>query len=127
MALIFDTNALSAFADGDAGLRSAMAVEDELALPAIVLGEYLFGVRQSRYRARYESWLGQLVNVFTILQVGSNTASHYAEIRSELKAAGHPIPTNDVWIAAVAREHHYRLATRDAHFRLVRGIQVLSW
>jgi tRNA(fMet)-specific endonuclease VapC len=127
MALIFDTNALSAFADGDADLRSAMAAEDEVALPSIVLGEYLFGVRQSRYRARYESWLQQFVNLFTILQVGVNTAGHYAEIRSELKTAGHPIPTNDLWIAAIAREHHYRLATRDTHFRLVRGIRVLSW
>ena len=127
MALIFDTNALSAFADGDAALRSTISAEDELALPSIVLGEYLFGVRQSRYRSRYENWLRQYLSIFTIFQVGSNTAEHYAEIRSELKAVGQPIPTNDVWIAAVTREHRDRLATRDAHFRLVRGIRVLSW
>lgn len=52
MALIFDTNTLSAFADGDPDLRSAIAVENELALPSVVLGEYLFGIRQSRYRPR---------------------------------------------------------------------------
>ena len=37
MALILDTNALSAFADGDSALRDVVASETDLALPAIVL------------------------------------------------------------------------------------------
>ncbi len=49
------------------------------------------------------------------------------EIRSELKAAGTPIPANDLWIAALARHRHMRLVTRDGHFRRIRGIHTLSW
>ena len=57
MAVILDSKALSAFADGDPRLGRAIANEMDLALPSIVLGEYLFGIRQSRFRSRYESWL----------------------------------------------------------------------
>ena len=52
MAVILDTNALSAFADGQESLRQAIQSEDDLFIPVIVLGEYLFGIRQSRHRAR---------------------------------------------------------------------------
>ncbi len=57
MAVILDTTALSAFAEGDPRLGRAIANEMDLALPSIVLGEYLFGIRQSHFRSRYESWL----------------------------------------------------------------------
>jgi tRNA(fMet)-specific endonuclease VapC len=55
------------------------------------------------------------------------TAESYSEIRHELKAAGTPIPTNDLWIAAVARQHRFQIITRDTHFRAVRGLRVLAW
>lgn len=61
MALIFDTNALSAFADGDTELLRALEDQHELALPTIVLGEYLYGIHQSRLpiaTARYLPSLG---------------------------------------------------------------------
>lgn len=127
MALILDTNALSAFADGDAGLQVVLSTEDELGLPSIVLGEYLFGIRQSRYRRQYERWLEQYLDIFSILQVGSKTAGHYADIRSELKLAGSPIPSNDIWIAAITRERRCKLATKDTHFKMIRDVNVLSW
>ncbi len=127
MALILDTNALSAFADGDSALRAAIENETELAVPAIVLGEYLFGIRQSRNRARYENWLRSSLSVLLVLPVAWATASHYAEIRSELKSAGNPIPTNDLWISALAREHGCSVATRDSHFKSVRGLRVVEW
>ena len=43
--MILDTNALLAFADGDSDLRHAIAGESELAIPVVILGEYLFGIR----------------------------------------------------------------------------------
>jgi tRNA(fMet)-specific endonuclease VapC len=84
MALILDTNALSAFADGDSGLRQTIDEEQELAVPAVVLGEYLFGIRQSRWRARYEDRLRPTASILPVLQIGPATAARYAEIRSEL-------------------------------------------
>lgn len=125
--MILDTNALSAFVDGDQKLKRVIENETNLALPVIVLGEYLYGVRQSRFRARYEQWMNVNLSFFELLSVGRETAERYAEIRRELKAAGKPIPSNDVWIAALAREHRLPLVSRDDHFQAVRSLQLLTW
>jgi len=127
VAVIFDTNALSAFADGDQELLQALENEHELALPSIVLGEYLYGIHQSRLRATYQAWVKANLPLFTLLPVVRETAERYGEIRHELKAAGTPIPTNDLWIAALARHHRMRLVTRDRHFRAIRGLRILAW
>jgi tRNA(fMet)-specific endonuclease VapC len=127
VALILDTNAFSALADGDVKLLRAIRGEPELALPAIVLGEYMYGVQQSRQRTAYEAWMMTSLPLFDILPVVRETAYRYCEVRLELKASGQPIPTNDLWIAALTRQHKARLVTRDAHFRAVRGLHVVTW
>ena len=127
MALILDTNALSALADGDEALRGTLGGQYDLAVPVIVLGEYLFGIHQSRLRVRYEEWLDVNLPLFDLLGVGRETARHYAEIRRELKSSGRPLPSNDLWIAALAREHHSALVSRDRHFEDVRGLRLVTW
>lgn len=125
--MILDTNALSAFADGDEQLLGLIETQEELALPVIVLGEYLFGIQQSRLRARYEHWLHDHLGLFDLLVVGPEAARYYADIRRELKAAGRPIPSNDLWIAALARQHRLPLVSRDSHFAAVPGLRLLAW
>lgn len=127
MALILDTNALSAFADGDPALGRVLGSEEELAIPVMVLGEYLFGIHASRVRARYEAWLEGNLPLFTLLPAGRETARGYAEVRRELKQKGAPIPSNDVWIAALAREYALPLVSRDRHFESVAGLRLLGW
>lgn len=127
MALVLDTNALSALVEGDAALDRVITGENKLAIPVVVLGEYLFGIRQSRHRSRYEQWLKERLALFVVLSVDSETAREYADIRSELKSGGKPIPMNDLWIAAIARQHGIPLITRDGHFGFVQRLRLLSW
>ncbi len=127
MALMLDTNALSALADGEPALRRTLADEPDLAVPVVALGEYLFGIRQSRHRAEYEDWLRRNASVLPVVRVGPGTAARYAEIRAELKSAGQPIPTNDLWIASLAREHGCALVSRDRHFAAVPGLKLIRW
>jgi tRNA(fMet)-specific endonuclease VapC len=54
-----------------------------------------------------------------VLAVDKDTAEQYAEVRDELKRKGRPIPGNDVWIAALARQHALPLLSRDRHFDFV--------
>ncbi|MBZ5608822.1 MAG: PIN domain-containing protein [Acidobacteriia bacterium] len=96
-------------------------------MPVIALAEFLYGIGQSRWRTAYEGWLDANASLFIILTVERETARYYAEIRHELKTAGTPIPTNDLWIAAFAREHHLPILSRDAHFRAVRNLHQLTW
>ena len=125
--MILDTNALSAFADGVPPVVQQIAAADDLHIPVIVLGEYRFGIATSRRRREYESWLLRGHSFWNVLPLIDETATHYASIRQQLKSAGAPLPANDVWIAALARQHDLPILSRDAHFDVVTGITRLSW
>jgi predicted nucleic acid-binding protein len=125
--VILDTNALSALLDKDAALLEAIRESRELALPVIVLGEFRFGIGVSRRRDQYEAWLKRDLSLFRVLPVVEETSVYYAAIRSELKASGSPIPANDTWIAALARQHRMPIVSRDTHFDKVKNIERLGW
>jgi tRNA(fMet)-specific endonuclease VapC len=125
--LILDTNALSALSEGDGKLLRVLHGHATIMVPVVVLGEFEFGIQRSRRRAHYEEWLDKNLGFIEVLGLGRETARCYAKIRGELKAAGKPIPSNDLWIAALCRESGYPLVTRDGHFRFVQGIQTVDW
>ena len=125
--MILDTNALSALLDKEAALLEAIGDSRELALPVIVLGEFRFGISVSRRRNEYLAWLRRDLSLFRVLPVVEETSVYYAAIRSELKASGSPIPANDSWIAALARQHRMPIVSRDTHFDKVKNIERLGW
>ena len=125
--MILDTNALSAAADGEPAVVALLANADQVAVPVIVLGEYRYGIAQSRNRATYANWLKGLINDCLVLDINESTTVDYAEITLELKRNGKPIPTNDIWIAALCRQHSLPLLSRDRHFDLVTGIKRTGW
>ena len=125
--MILDTNALSAAADNDSAVIALLARADQVAIPVIVLGEYRHGIAQSRNRASYESWLTGLLHDCMVLDINEPTTHHYAEITLELKRKGKPIPTNDLWIAALCRQYSTPLVSRDRHFDWVAGNKRVGW
>lgn len=125
--MILDTNALSAWCDDDAALLAVLPTDRPLFLPAIVLGEYRFGIKVTRDRKIREAWLEEVESAVTVLDVGSETARHYADVREELRKARTPIPENDLWIAALARLHELPVITRDAHFDHVTDLRRVGW
>ena len=125
--MILDTSGLSAVADGDAALEPIVRKAADIAVPVIVLGEYRSGIQQSRHRQRYQQWLTESIRNYRILDIDEETAISYATLRSELKRAGTPIPSNDVWIAALCRQHSFSLLSRGRHFDFVRGIERIDW
>jgi len=125
--VIVDTNALSAAADDDPGAVAVLAGAEQMVIPVIVLGEYRHGIAQSRNRASYEDWLAGLLHDCMVLDVQEPTTHYYAEISLELKRKGKPIPTNDIWIAALCRQHSLPLLSRDRHFDLVAGTKRIAW
>jgi predicted nucleic acid-binding protein len=125
--MIVDTNALSAAADADSAVLAILARAEQMAIPVIVLGEYRYGIAQSRKRASYENWLTGLLRDSLVLDVNEPTTQHYAQIVLELKRLGKPIPTNDLWIAALCRQHSFPLLSRDRHFDWVAGTKRVDW
>ena len=125
--MILDTNALSAFADGSSAVGAVAGTAGTLAVPVIVLGEYRYGVAHSSRKRLYEAWLDRYLPIFQVLDVTTSTTLEYAAIRSELRRLGKPIPANDVWIAALCRQHDLPLLSRDAHFDRVKGLRRVNW
>ena len=125
--MILDTNALSAWAEGYAAIEDPLRAADRLVVPSVVLGEYYFGIRQSRHRSRYQEWLARYLPLTEIAAITSGTADAYADIRLELKRLGAPIPPNDAWIAALARQHSLPVLTNDRHFDVVAGVRRIAF
>lgn len=125
--MILDTNALSAAADREPAALRIVASAETLAVPVIVLGEYRFGIAQSRYRQDYEYWLSEWIAAVKVLEVDERTTHHYAAIGLELKGMGKPFPTNDLWIAALCRQHSLALLSKDRHFDVVSGLRRIDW
>lgn len=126
--MILDTNAVSALAKDDPNIQPVLiAAAHQLALPVIVIGEYRYGIAQSKQSASLTKWLEAFIDDCAVLDVVIETTSHYAAISTELRKTGKPIPDNDLWIAALCRQHHLPLVSRDRHFDVVPGLKRLDW
>ena len=125
--MFLDTNALSAFADEDPDIERALREAEFLALPVIALGEYRYGIAQSRYHREYEAWLTGLLFECRVVEITEPTTKFYAYVQNELREAGKPIPANDIWIAALCRQHKLPILSRDHHFDFVGGIRRIGW
>ena len=125
--MILDTNALSAWADGDPAIEPLLRTASRLVIPVVVIGEFEFGIRQSRHASRYAEWLAVNLDTVDVARIDRAIAAVYGAIRLELKQAGTPIPINDTWIASVARHERLPIISRDGHFDAVRGVERVSW
>ena len=82
------------------------------------------GSQESENRKELDTFMDSPRVVVHTIDV--ETASFYASILNNLKAAGTPIPTNNIWIAAVAFQHNYKIFTKDKHFNLIAGLAQLA-
>jgi predicted nucleic acid-binding protein len=127
VAVILDTNAVSALVLGDPALGEVLARDDRHHLPVVVIGEYRYGLLGSRQRDHLQRLLEMLIRESFVLLVDETTAEAYAQVRNELRRMGRPIPENDIWIAALARQHHQSVVSRDGHFDYVPDLRRVAW
>jgi tRNA(fMet)-specific endonuclease VapC len=124
--ILLDTNAYAALKRGHAEAIRIVQRAPFIAISSTVLGELLggfaFGTREAQNRQELEMFLAS--PRVTLHSIDRATAERYAVLFASLRAAGTPIPTNDLWIAASALQHALVLFTFDAHFRNVPGLRV---
>lgn len=116
-----DTSVYGNFRRGNEELAALLDKAESVGVPTVVLGElrtgFLLGDRRQRNEAELEALLDN--PVVQILPVDPETSRHYAEIVAELRKAGTPIPTNDIWIAATAARNGITVLTCDDHFERI--------
>jgi predicted nucleic acid-binding protein len=125
--VILDTNAVSALLAGDPALGAVLEAEPRHHLPVIVIGEYRYGLLGSRQRDPLQRLLKILIRESIVLPVDETTATTYSDVRAELRQKGRPIPENDIWIAALARQHRQPVVSRDGHFDEVADLRRIAW
>ncbi len=124
---LLDTNAVIALQRSDKAFLEFLSQNPNILIPAIVIGELYFGAFNSGKLEFNIAVIDAFVTKNTILHADEITGKSYAKIRYSLKQKGHPIPENDLWIAATAMQYNLVLVTRDKHFNVVDGLQIETW
>jgi tRNA(fMet)-specific endonuclease VapC len=116
-----DTSAYSNFRRGNEELAALLDRAELVGVPTIALGElrtgFLLGHRSERNETELATFLEN--PAVSILQVDAEVSRLYAEIVVDLRKVGTPVPTNDIWIAAVAARSGTAVLTCDAHFERI--------
>jgi tRNA(fMet)-specific endonuclease VapC len=129
MTVALDTNTYASFKRGNQELRRMFESADEILVPVTVLGELYSGFQIGRLTEKNMLELEQFLAVPGIrtVSITPETAFRYGFLVKELRRQGTPIPTNDIWIAAVVMEAGSILISRDSHFSHVPGLLVLGY
>jgi len=129
---LLDTGVANLVAIKDLTARGRVTSARMVLVPEIVFGELFFGAYMyahkhnntkllDRYDAFRQDYGGYL------LRCDMDTAQIYGAVAAELRVRGQPIPSNDIWIAALARQHGLTLATLDSDFTRVSALAVEIW
>jgi len=122
VALILDTNALSAAADNEPAAWKVVAQAERLFAPVIVLGEYRLGISQSRHKSAYETWLREWISAVNVLDIDDETTHSYAAIGLELKKKDKPIRQRpldcralpSIWSSSLEPRPPFRCSSRHS-------------
>lgn len=122
--ILLDTNAYVAFKQGRPEAVEIIQYTPHIILCSVVLGELLAGFaagsREIQNRGELQQFLAsERVLIFPIDTV---TADYYATVYRTLRAKGRPVPTNDMWIAAIALQYGCAVFTYDNHFKHFDGL-----
>jgi tRNA(fMet)-specific endonuclease VapC len=125
--ILLDTNIVIALFANEAPVIQFIEQADEIFIPSIGLGELYFSARKSVRVEENCVRIDALAASSAVLVCDRYTAQHYGDIKAQLRAAGTPIPENDLWIAALTQQHQLALATRDNHFQQSDKLVIKAW
>jgi tRNA(fMet)-specific endonuclease VapC len=124
--ILLDTTAYSYLRNGNSDVLDAIAQAEQVYISIVTLGELYVGFRGGKKQKKNLRILNNFINSqsVNVLNTSNETAEFYAEIKINLKKAGTPLPTNDIWIAAHVFETGSTLITYDKHFQKIPGLMI---
>lgn len=124
---LLDTNIVIAIFAGDSNILRQLNESENIFVSSITIGELCFGAYKSMRSEDNLARIEKFAESNDVLSCDLETASIYGRIKSKLRQKGHPIPENDIWIAAVAQQHALTLISRDVHFAAIDDLPTLVW
>ena len=125
--VLLDTNIVIALFADDDSVKENLSKAEEIFIPNVVIGELFYGAHKSARAKENIARIEDLASSSVILGCDTETARMYGEIKNNLRIKGHPIPENDIWIAAIAVQHNLTLVSRDVHFSEIENLKVAVW
>lgn len=118
MRIALDTNRYVDLCKGVEETARVVSTAEAVFLPFVVVAELRAGFALGRRSAENERVLRRLLLKpgVSVLYPDDQTSHHYASAYRQLRTQGTPIPTNDLWIAALVLQHNLALHDRDRHF-----------
>lgn len=118
MRVALDTNRYVDLCKGFEGTVRLVSTAEAVFLPFVVVAELRAGFVLGKRTIENERVLRRflLKEGVAVLYPDDQTTHHYASAYRQLRLQGTPIPTNDLWIAALVLQHNLRLHDRDGHF-----------
>ena len=127
MRLLIDSNRYRDLCAGAPEVLRLIQRAQEIRLPVVVLGELRAGFACGTRGRENERVLLRFLNSprVQVLYADDTTTQHYANLLRQLRTQGTPIPSNDLWVAALAVQHGLTLLSRDEHFALLPQLQIV--
>ena len=118
MRIALDSNRYTDFCRGDDRAAEVIRAAEQIWVPLIVVGELRAGFAHGTKRNQNERLLTRFLNSprVRVALPDEQTTHFYADLYAVLRKRGRPIPTNDLWIAALAVQHDLVLFDRDSDF-----------
>lgn len=118
MRLALDTNAYTAAARGEPRTAALLRAADRVTIPFVVLAELRAGFAAGTSGRKNEAALTRFLASprVDVQYADEQTTHHYASLFAQVRKQGTPIPTHDLWIAALVLQHDLVLLTEDGHF-----------
>ncbi len=122
--VLIDTNIYSLAMKGKKYIIDVLKTIDKIGISTISIGELFSGFKGGNFEEKNKTELNLFLDSprVIIFPIDVEAADFYASILNNLKNKGTPIPTNDIWIAATAFQHGFKLFSKDKHFNYIPGL-----
>jgi tRNA(fMet)-specific endonuclease VapC len=116
--IVLDTRRYVDLCRGVGETARVVSTAEAVFLPFVVIAELRTDFALGKRAAENERVLRRflLKPGVSVLYPDDQTSHHYASAYRQLRSQGTPIPTNDLWIAALVLQHNLALHDRDRHF-----------
>lgn len=118
MRIALDTNRYVDFCRGIPDVVQIFRRAERIFLPFVTLAELRAGFLCGSRSQENERILTRFLNSprVEVLYPNEQSTHHYARLFCQLRRQATPLPTNDLWIAALVSQHNLFLYARDRHF-----------
>ena len=118
MRVALDTNRYVDFCRGEPDVVTTLQDAEAICLPFVVMAELRGGFAVGSKGPQNERTLRRFLmkEGVSVVFADEQTTHQYASVFRQLRTQGTPIPTNDMWIAALVLQHDLALYARDRHF-----------